>query len=125
MSKQKEAFWDFEMPKQKIKLMKKLETLPDITLEQWKDTELIGVLYKGKEVAHFQTGEENELELDIRLTPKLIKEEKLTVPENSKSHPTRSKNSRWIVQSFASTNDFEKIIRLIGLASELHSDLKS
>ena len=119
MSKQKEKFWDFKLSKQKEELMKKLEILPDITLEQWKDTELIGVLYKGKEIAHFQTGKGAENELDIRLTPKIIKQEKLTVPEDSKSHPNRSKNSRWIIQSFEAQKDIEPILRLVKLASEL------
>lgn len=105
------------MTKFKDSLIKQLEQLPDITLDFWKDTELLGVNYKGKELAHFQTKAKNEI--DIRLTPKIIKKEKLVVPENAVSHPSRSKNSRWIIQFIDSQEDVEKIVRLIKLASEL------
>ena len=98
----------------KDKLIKKLEQLPDVTLDFWKDTELLCVNYKGKEVAHFQTKPQNEI--DIRLTPKIIKEEKLVVPENAVSHPSRSKNSRWLIQFIDSKEDVEHIVRLVKLA---------
>ena len=107
------------MTKFKDSLIKQLEQLPDVTLDFWKDTELLGVNYKGKEVAHFQTDPKNEI--DIRLTPKIIKEEKLVVPENAVSHPDRSKNSRWIIQFIDSKEDVKKVFRLIGIAISIRS----
>jgi len=56
------------------------------------------VYFKHKEIAHFQTGSENEL--DIRLTPAMMKREKLTTAPGTSSHSDRLKNSRWIVLGF-------------------------
>lgn len=101
----------------KDKLISKLILLSDVTVDRYKDTELLGVNYKGKEVAHFQTG--SDCELDIRLSPAIIKREKLSVPVDSKSHPDRSKNSRWIIQKFSTTEDLDQMIKLVKLAIEL------
>ena len=75
--------------------------------------------FKGKEVAHFQTGAGTESELDIRLTAAIIRKEKLTVPVESTSHPNRSKNSRWIIQSYHSAEDLDQMVRLVKIAIEL------
>lgn len=101
----------------KEKLMSRLTSISDVTIDRYKETELLGVNYKGKEVAHFQTGTEGEL--DIRLSPAIIKRENLTVPENSKSHPNRSKNSRWIIQEYSTADDLDQMVRLVELAIEL------
>ncbi len=98
-------------------LINRLLLIPDVTVERWKDTDLLCVNYKGKEVAHFQTG--TDCELDIRLSQKIIKKEALSAPEESTSHPDRSKNSRWIIQSFHSTEDLDPLVRLVNLAIEL------
>ncbi|MFK8081407.1 MAG: luciferase family protein [Granulosicoccus sp.] len=107
------------MAKLKKQLIIKLERLPDITVDRYKETELLGVNYKGKEVAHFQTGAGIDCELDIRLTPAVIKKEKLTVPAESTSHPDRSKNSRWIIQRYSSSTDLDKMVTLVKLAVTL------
>ncbi|MCA9918459.1 MAG: DUF5519 family protein [Anaerolineales bacterium] len=95
----------------------RLLLIPDVTVERWKETDLLCVNYKGKEVAHFQTN--TDCELDIRLSQKIIREERLTIPEASTSHPDRAKNSRWIIQNFQSTEDLDRLVRLVKLAIEL------
>lgn len=101
----------------KDKLISKLISLTDVSVDRYRDTELLSVNYKGKEVAHFQTG--SDCELDLRLSPAIIKREKLTVPVDSKSHPDRSKNSRWIIQRFNTTRDLDQMVKLVKLAIEL------
>lgn len=59
------------------------------------------------------------MEIDLRLTPKLIKQKGLKPPKNTTSYPDRSKNSRWIVQSFETEEDVEQILELVSLAAEL------
>ncbi len=105
------------MPTLREQLVVKLSNIPDVTLDLYKDTQLLCVNYKGKEVAHFQTGSNNEL--DIRLTPAIIKQEQLVQPATSKSHPSRSKNSRWIVLGFTRSKDLDKLTRLVELAIQL------
>ena len=101
----------------KEQLIVKLIEIPNLTVDRYKDTELLGVNYKGREVAHFQTGSNNEL--DIPLTPAIIKREKLSKPANTQSHPDRSENSRWIVLGFTRAADLDRMIRLVKLAIEL------
>ncbi len=96
-------------------LIKRIEELPNLKVALWKNTDLLCVLNKDKEIAHFQS----ETELDIRLTPKIIKQKGLQIPENSSSHLDRSKNSRWIVQSFEQKESFEDVLQLIKIAAEL------
>ncbi len=93
-------------------LIRKLETLPDITVALWKDTDLLCVFFKGKEIAHFQ----NDHEIDLRLTPAIIKKKGLVPPKNTNSHLDRSKNSRWIVQSFNEKQQIEEIVELVKIA---------
>lgn len=99
------------------RLINKLVAITDVTVDRYKDTELLGVNYKAKEVAHFQTG--SDCELDIRLSQAVIKREKLTVPVDSKSHPDRSKNSRWIIQEFRTPEDLDQMVKLVKFAIEL------
>jgi len=88
------------------KLINRLEELSNVTTALWKDTDLLCVHFQGKEIAHFQ----GEREIDIRLTPKIIRQKGLLPPENSSSHPDRSKNSRWLVQSIEHEEDFGQIV---------------
>lgn len=103
------------MTKLREELISRLDSISGVTLDWYKDTELLCVYYKGKEVAHFQT----DSELDIRLSQSIIKREQLTIPVQSKSHLDRSKNSRWIVQRFELIEDLDELIRLVKLAIEL------
>ena len=103
------------MTKQINVLKDKLGAIPDVEVTFYKNSDLLCVFYKGKEVAHFQ----NEYEIDIRLTPRIIKKEGLTPPNESTSHPDRSKNSRWLIQSFYTEEDITNIIQLVQMAIEL------
>lgn len=105
------------MSKLRDNLVAQLEKLPNVTVSFWKETTLLCVYFNKKEIAHFQRG--SDCEIDIRLTPKIIKQEGIAPPEETTSHPDRSKNSRWIVQSFQSSEDVEKIVRLVELATAL------
>ena len=96
-------------------LIQKLEELPDVTVSLWKNTDLLCVFYNGKEIAHFQ----NEHEIDLRLTPAIIRQKGLVPPEGTKSHLDRSKNSRWIVQSLAGERQVEHIVELVKIAAKL------
>lgn len=96
-------------------LIKKLEALPDLTVRLWKNSDLLCVYFKDKEVAHFQ----NDFEIDIRLTPALIKQKALVIPKDTSSHPDRAKNSRWIVQAFQNTEQLDEILELVELATTL------
>ncbi|CUJ37866.1 luciferase domain-containing protein [Cognatishimia activa] len=71
---------------------KRISALPDVTVAQWKDTELLCVFHNDKELGHFH----GQTVLDIRLTPKIIKEEGLSRAISAQIHPKRSANSRWI-----------------------------
>jgi len=96
-------------------LVKRLEALPNVKVALWKDTDLLCVFHKDKEIAHFQT----DSEIDVRLTPAIIKKKGLHPPRNTASHLDRSKNSRWIVQSLAQAEALDEIVELIHLATEL------
>ena len=98
-------------------LIGRLVSINGVTVDRYKDTQLQCVNYKGREVAHFQTGSRNEL--DIRLSTATIKELALLVPESTNSHPDRSKNSRWIIQKYTRKTDLDKIVRLVELAIQL------
>ncbi len=99
----------------KQQLIDKLNALPDVRVGLWKDSQLLCVFYKEKDVAHFQ----NDEELDIRLTRSLIKREGLVPTDGSMSHPNRSKNSRWIVLPIKQPTDVDQLVRLVQLATEL------
>ncbi|MEM6304734.1 MAG: luciferase family protein [Pseudomonadota bacterium] len=89
----------------------RLKALTDITIAPWKDSDLVCVNFKGREVAHFQT--EDETVLDIRLSPKIIAEERLDRTVSAQFHPKRSKNSRWICVRCCAAPDIDKIVHLV------------
>ena len=93
-------------------LTQKLNSIPDVNVNLWKDSDLLCVFYKGKEVAHFQGNNE----LDIRLTRAVIKREGLSPPKNTTSHLGRSKNSTWIVQGFRRSAHVDEMVRLVRIA---------
>jgi hypothetical protein len=97
------------------KLVTRLEQLPNVKVAFWQDTDLLCVFHNGKEIAHFQ----NEAEIDIRLTPGIIKQRGLTPPKHTSSHLDRSKNSRWIVQSFTHEAELDDIVMLLQIAIDL------
>lgn len=103
------------MPELHAELIQRLAALPGVSVALYKETELLCVFYKNKEIAHFQ----NEYEIDIRLTPKIIKQKGLHPPPHTTSHLDRSTSSRWIVQSFATSDTLDDIVALVRLAVEL------
>ena len=52
---------------------KRLLALPHVSIATWKDTDLVCVSFANKEIAHFHGANI----LDLRLTPKIIREEQL------------------------------------------------
>ena len=77
------------MFKLRDELVKRLELLPNVKVAFWKDTDLLCVLHKDKEVAHFQNGHE----IDIRLTPAIIKKRKDIILVNAPSRIARLTSS--------------------------------
>jgi len=97
-------------------LEEELRKLPELTIAPWKDSHLICLFYCGREFAHFH----GETILDIRLSPKIIRQEQLDRSVSEQIHPARSKNSRWIGVGLKSEADVKRIVRLVQLAcSEL------
>jgi hypothetical protein len=103
------------MPDLRDELIQRLTALPSVSVAFYKDTNLLCVFYNNKEIAHFQNGHE----IDIRLTPKIIKKNGLRPPPNTTSHLDRPASSRWIVQSFAQPETLDDIVALVRLATEL------
>ena len=89
-------------------LESKLREIHDVDVHLYKDTDLICVFYRGKEIAHFQ----DRQEIDVRMSQKFIKKEGLIPPVDSKHHPQRSKNSRWMLIRFTSSEDVENVLEL-------------
>jgi len=71
--------------------------------------------FRGKSFAHFH----DDHELDIRLGLPLIRRERLGRLANSTVHPDRSRNSQWIELRFSSSDDVDRIVRLIRLTQGL------
>ena len=94
----------------------RLRALDGITVERWKEGyHLIVVNYHGKEIAHFQARDV----LDIRLTPKFIKEQGLSRAPCKEHHPKRSKNSRWICVPFKTEADLDVLMQLVDYACDV------
>lgn len=86
-----------------------LRKLPEITVELWKDSDLMCVFYRGKELAHFH----DHQEIDIRLSQKFIKKEGLKPLEDSPFHLKRSKKSRWMQMRFQTEAEVQNLLSLI------------
>ena len=101
------------MSKLRKSFVQELEKIPDVTEEISPDRKdgFSTLHYNQKEFAHFH----NDNELDIRLSKKIISEQKLSHPPNSAKHPKRSGNSPWMEFKFIEDNDIENILRLVKL----------
>lgn len=96
----------------------RLRAVEGITVERWKEGyPLIGVNFHGKEIGHFHGRDV----LDIRLTPKFIKEKELSRAACEKHHPKRSKNSRWICVPFKTEADVDALMQLVTHACDVRS----
>ena len=91
-------------------LIEALVELPDVEMQvlTGKSEGFTYFTFKGKEIAHF----DNDLEIDIKLSKKVIEEESLEHPKDSKSHPNRYKTKpHWIVIQLEKFT-LEEIVRL-------------
>lgn len=86
--------------------------MPNVELGTWKDTDLVCVFFGGKEIAHFH----GETILDLRLSPKIIRQEQVSRAVSTRIHPARSKNSRWICVEFNSPAEIDKLLHLVSRA---------
>ena len=96
-------------------LERRLAGLPEVTIGPWKDTDLICVSYKGVEFGHFH----GQTVLDVRLSPKIIRQEGLSRDVTAEIHPDRSQNSRWICLECKSRPDIDQLVKIAGLACGL------
>ena len=95
-------------------LERRLLAMPSVALDTWKDTGLVCVFFGKKEFAHFH----GDNILDLRLTPKIIREEQLSRSVSAEIHPNRSQNSRWIGIEFNSRSDIDTLLHLVRRACE-------
>ena len=72
------------------------------------------LFFKNKEIAHFHSNNE----LDVRLTRKVIKSEKLVQPTDSVHHHNRGPGSEWIELRFRSQKQVDEVVRLFKLATK-------
>ena len=88
--------------------------MPQVRLDTYKDTELVCIFFGEKEFAHFH----GDNILDLRLTPKIIREEGLSRSVSARIHPNRSPNSRWICIEFSTRSDVDKLLHLVARACD-------
>lgn len=94
-------------------LIRKIESISDVSVGLWKDTPLMCVIFKGKEVAHFH----GQTEIDIRLSTSIIRKQNLIPYAASTQHPDRSPKSRWLVQEIR-PDTVDQLVRLVEMAVE-------
>jgi hypothetical protein len=70
------------------------------------------LFFRGKEFAHFHS----DIELDLRLTRKVIASLGLLHPAGSAHHPTRAATSPWIEVRFRSPSEVQRTAELVKLA---------
>ena len=97
------------------RLEDQLLALEGVTVAPWKDGQLICVTYRGKEVGHFH----GQDVLDLRLLPKIIREEGLTRDVSKEIHPDRTLTSRWIGVRFGTAAEVEQVLRLARRACDI------
>lgn len=102
------------MAKLKNQLVKKLECIPGLEDRPSKVAGGTAIFYKNKEIAHFH----DDSEIDVRLTKKIIRKERLNHPGDSKFHKQRSPGSDWIELRFQKLKDIDEVVRLFKLALE-------
>ena len=101
----------FERPKLRIKLMQELEKIKGISCQNSKISKGQAYFFNNKEIAHFH----HHTEIDVRLTKKIIKSEKLTHPKKSEFHKNRAMTSDWLEIQIQTEKDVKEILRLIQL----------
>jgi hypothetical protein len=92
--------------------MEKLRQIPGIEERASKVSGGSALFFNGKEIAHFH----HDNEIDIRLTRKIIRQEGLHHPVDSKIHLHRSPSSDWIEVRFRTSDELDEAVRLTRLA---------
>ena len=92
----------------------RLKEMPQVRLDTYKDTELVCIFFGEKEFAHFH----GDNILDLRLTPKIIREEGLSRSVSARIHPNRSPKSRWICIEFSTPSEVDKLLHLVARACD-------
>jgi len=104
------------MAKLRKKLIQELEKIPGIDVHLWKpDRDFMVIDYKGKEVAHFHGNNE----LDVRLSPQIVKRDGLTHAPNRVGHPNRKNGGTWLVVRFTRESHLAEMVRLVKMAINL------
>jgi hypothetical protein len=97
-------------------LIDELETIPGIDIHFWKpDRDFLVIDYKGKEIAHFHGNNE----LDVRLSPQIVKDEGLTHAPNRIGHPARKNGGAWLIVRFTREKHLAEMVRLVNMAIKL------
>lgn len=102
------------MSKLRKELIKRLERIPGLKDRPSKVAGGSAIFFNEKEIAHFH----HDNEIDIRLTKKVIRQEGLNHPDDSKIHKHRSPTSEWIEIRFHREKDVDEVVRLFKLALE-------
>ena len=100
------------MAKLRNQLVAKLKQIPGLEDRPSKVAGGSAIFYRDKEIAHFH----NDNEIDVRLTSKVIRQEKLKHPVDSDFHQRRAPSSQWLEIRFHSSKDVDEAVRLFKLA---------
>lgn len=104
------------MARLRKKLISELEKIPGIDVHLWKpDRDFMVIDYKGKEVAHFHGNNE----LDVRLSPEIVKREGLTHAPNRVGHLNRKNGGIWLIVRFTRESHLAEMLRLVNIAITL------
>ncbi len=98
------------------KLISKLEKIQGVDVRLWRpDSHLMVIYYRGKEVAHFHGNNE----IDIRLSPAVVKRDGLTHAPNRIGHLNRKNGGTWLIVRFTRESHLAEMVRLIKMAIAL------
>jgi len=104
------------MAKLRKKLINELEKIPGVDVHLWTpERDFMVIDYKGKEVAHFHGNNE----LDIRLSPEVVKHEGLTHAANRIGHLDRKNGGTWLIVRFTRESHLSEMVRLVKMAIKL------
>ena len=98
------------------KLIAKLDRIPGIDIHLWKpDRDFLVIDYNGKEIAHFHGNNE----LDVRLSPEVVKRDGLKHDPNRVGHLNRKDGGTWLVVRFTRETHLIEMERLVKMAIKL------
>ena len=104
------------MAKLRKMLITELEKISGIDIHLWRpDRDFVVIDYKGKEVAHFHGNNE----LDVRLSPEVVKRDGLSHAPNRIGHRSRKNGGTWLVVRFTRESHLPEMVRLVKMAIEL------